>query len=152
MKSIVSLVLLALFVGLSASQCGKDCCGPGPCSEVTSLTGMWQLQGFRNLTTWTVDSLPLNEDNRTVEFTFKDDESTGTITGHTFVNTVSGAYEMLDYCRFKVISFGGTKVGEPEPSGKAWLNSETIYHYERIGNTLTITPHMGKEAMIFRKE
>lgn len=148
LKSFLAIILVSF--GLAFQCVRRECCVTPPCSDKATLEGSWRLIGIRSNTTGKLDSLPSSE-NRRVIFTFKDDEKSGTIDGHTFVNTISGTYEMLDYCRFKVLSFGGTKVGEPGLSGKAWLTSETIYHYERKGNSLAIQPQMAVEALIFIK-
>jgi len=148
MKKSISVILLLLV--LTAFQCGKECCVVGPCSEVVSLTGTWKLAYYKNGSTSVIDSMPIT-DGEEVIFAFKDNEKTGTIAGKTFVNTVEGEYEMLEYCRIKVTSFGGTKVGEPDWSAKAWLESNATYHYKILGAELQIQRYQGTDIMVFKK-
>jgi hypothetical protein len=150
MKKAFLFLILAAF-GLSASQCErKDCCILPPCSDTPTLTGVWVLEGYQHLSTGVPDNITPDADKNVV-FNFRDDEMKGTIEGNTFVNTIQGTYELQGDCRIKVITFGGTKVGEPEWSAKAWLASETIYPYEKTGNTLKIYINQGTEVMIFKK-
>ncbi|TDE13822.1 hypothetical protein [Dyadobacter psychrotolerans] len=148
-----SLLVIFIVLLISAFQCGKevDCCVMPPCSDSPTLEGSWKLTGYRDISTGNLEIDPdLNA--KGVVFTFKDDEKTGNIEGHTSVNTVSGSYELMEYCRLKVTSFGGTKVGEPAWSNRAWLASDSTFGYERIGNNLTIYRNTGKEGMVFRKQ
>lgn len=150
MKKILFVLIIPFFLSLSASRCEKECCDVPPCSDTPTLTGTWKLEAYQNLSTGIPETKPADAD-KDVIFTFKDNEKNGTIAGNTFVNTVQGNYELLEYCRIRVTSFGGTKVGEPAWSGRAWLISDTEYHYERKENRLTIHRNQGMEAMIFKK-
>ena len=107
--------------------------------------------GYRDISSGNLEADP-EPDGKGVVFTFKDNEKMGTLQGHTYMNTVSGTYELMEYCRIKMQSFGGTKVGEPAWSNRAWLASDTIFYYERIENNLTIYRNAGKEGMIFKKQ
>ena len=146
-----SVILIFLFI--TAFQCGKevDCCVMPPCSDSATLEGTWKLVGYRDISTGNLQTDP-EPDGKGVVYTFTDNEKTGNIEGHTSVNTISGSYELLEYCRLKITSFGGTKVGEPAWSNKAWLASDSTFGYERIGNNLTIYRNKGKEGMVFRKQ
>ncbi len=153
MKRLVFLTIITLFLGLSAFECGsseENCCVPPLCSDQPTLTGTWRLQAFENQTTGVQTSDP-EPDGNGVVFTFKDDEKEGTIEGHTFVNTISGTYTLDKTCNFKVVSFGGTKVGEPGWSAKAWLPSDKTGYYQRIGNTLVIYFNGSEERLVFKK-
>ena len=145
------VLIIPFVLSLSASKCARtECCVIPPCSDMPTLSGTWKLEAYQNLFTGIPENKPADAD-KDVIFTFKDNEKTGTIAGNTFVNTVEGNYELLEYCRIRVKSFGGTKVGEPAWSGRAWLVSGTEYHYERKENRLTIHRNQGMEAMIFKK-
>ena len=150
MKKLLFVLIIPIVLGLSASTCERtECCVIPPCSDTPTLTGTWKLEAY--LTSGILESKPANVD-KDVIFTLKDDEKTGTIAGNTFVNTVEGNYDLLGDCRIRVKSFGGTKVGEPAWSEKAWLVSGTEYYYERFEGTLKIHRNQGKETMIFKKE
>ena len=122
-----------------------------PCSDKPTLEGTWRLMGYRDISSGNLEADP-EPDGKGVVFTFKDNEKMGTLQGRTYMNTVSGTYELMEYCRIKMQSFGGTKVGEPAWSNRAWLASDTIFYYERIENNLTIYRNAGKEGMIFKKQ
>jgi hypothetical protein len=126
MKRIAYLIVWAVLFTLTAFQCenGKDCCALPPCSEIGSLAGTWRLDYFENTATGAVDADP-EISGKSVVFSFSDDQKNGTISGHTFVNTISGAYTLGANCTFKITSFGGSKVGEPEWSRKAWFPSDS---------------------------
>ncbi|NIJ50960.1 META domain-containing protein [Dyadobacter arcticus] len=143
-----------LFVGCFAFQCTNEeaarlCCGPPPCSEKNTLTGTWRLTAFENITTGALDADP-DPDGRGVVFTLKDDTRAGTIEGHTVANQVYGAYTLISGCTIEIKSFGGSKVGEPKWSGKAWLaSSQGTYSVQ--GETLKITFKNALESMVFKK-
>lgn len=120
-----------------------------PCSDVPSWEGSWQLIGFRKVSTGNLEGDP-GVEGKSVVFTFSDNRKEGTIKGHTFVNTISGTYQFDGDCRYTIKEFGGTKVGEPGWSSKAWLTVSTG-NYERIKDQLIIYRNKGAEAMIFKK-
>lgn len=152
MKRLAFLIFILLAVGLSAFECGtgKDCCVPPLCSEYNTITGTWRLEAFENQTTGALSGDPEPE-GKGVVFTFKDNEKEGTIEGHTFANTVFGTYTLDKTCNFKVVSFGGTKVGEPAWSSKAWLPSNKTGYYQRLGNQLVIYFDGSEERLVFRQ-
>jgi len=155
MKRIAHLLVFVVFCALTAFECGngKDCCSMPPCSEIASLKGTWRLDYFQNTATGAVDRDP-EISGKSVVFTFSDDQKSGTIAGHTFVNTVSGAYTLGPDCTFKIISFGGSKVGEPEWSRKAWLPSDSTgkgnYHVQ--SEKLVLRFDQNPEQLVFKKE
>lgn len=153
MKNLKSIIVILFGVGLFAFECGdvEDCCVMPPCSDKQSLKGTWRLSGYRNASTGALESDP-DPRGKGVVFTFNDNEKAGSIEGHTLVNTISGTYEIMENCRIKISAFGGTKVGEPAWSNRAWLVSDSIYHYQRINDNLTIYRNNGSEAMIFDKQ
>lgn len=151
MKKILFVLIIPFVLSLSASKCEKtDCCVMPPCSDTPTLTGSWKLEAYQNVSTGVLENKPAEVD-KDVIFTFKDNEKTGTIAGNTFVNTIGGSYELLEYCRIRVTAFGGSKVGEPAWSEKAWLVSGTEYHYTKSEGQLKIHRNQGTETMIFKK-
>ncbi|SDE65708.1 hypothetical protein SAMN04487996_106134 [Dyadobacter soli] len=156
MKRIAHLFTCFIFLALTAFECdnGKYCCDMPPCSEIASLDGTWRLDYFQNTVSSVVDRDP-EISGKSVVFTFEDDKSNGTIAGHTFVNTISGAYTLGSGCTFKVTSFGGSKVGEPEWSRKAWLPSDStggkgIYHV--TSDKLILQFDKNPEQLVFKKD
>jgi hypothetical protein len=152
MKRITRLLAAMVFLSLSAFECdsGKNCCVPPVCSEKSTLTGTWRLEAYENQTTGIAENDSQTE-GKGVVFTFTDDEKQGTIEGHTFVNTINGTYKLDKNCGFKVVSFGGTKVGEPEWSSKAWLPSGKSGYYQIVGSKLVIYFDGSEERLRFIK-
>lgn len=156
MKRITYLFAWAVLFTLTAFQCenGKDCCAFPPCSEIASLTGTWRLDYFQNTATGAVDADP-EISGKSVVFSFTDDQKNGTISGHTFVNTISGTYTLGANCTFKITSFGGSKVGEPEWSRKAWLPSDSINgkgSYHISSDKLVLRFDKSPEQLVFKKD
>ncbi|MGN7889690.1 hypothetical protein [Dyadobacter sp. 22481] len=156
MKRIAFLFLCVCFLALSAFECGggKDCCAFPPCSEIASLKGAWRLDYFQNTATGAVDKDP-EISGKSVVFSFSDDQRSGTIEGHTFVNTISGAYTLGANCTFRITSFGGSKVGEPEWSRKAWLPSDSTGgkgNYHVSGDKLILKFDQNPEQLVFKKD
>lgn len=156
MKRIGYLFVCFVFLALTSFECGhgKDCCAMPPCSEIASLAGTWRLDYFENTATGAVDTDP-EISGKSVVFSFSDDKKSGTISGHTFVNTIQGTYTLGGSCTFKITSFGGTKVGEPEWSGKAWLPSDSArgkgsYHVQ--SDKLILKFDQNPEQLVFKKD
>lgn len=125
-----------------------------PCSEIGSLKGTWRLDHFRNTATGAVDADP-GVSGKSVVFSFSDDGKSGTVEGHTFVNTVTGAYTLGSDCTFEITSFGGSKVGEPEWSRKAWLPSDSTGgkgHYSVSSDKLILEFDKNPEQFVFKKD
>jgi hypothetical protein len=152
MKKLALLTVFTLFFGLTAFQCGKtkDCCVPPLCSEKPTITGTWRLQSFENQTTGVTEQDP-DPEGKGVVYTFTDDEKEGTIEGHTVANTISGSYTLDKTCSFRVTVFGGTKVGEPAWSGKAWLPSNKPGYYQVSSTKLVIYFNGTEERLVFKK-
>lgn len=155
MKKIAYLFVCTICLGLTAFECGsgKDCCVMPPCSEIGSLKGTWRLDYFQNTATGAVDTDP-EVSGKSVVFTFEDDKKSGTISGHTFVNTVSGSYTLGPNCTFKITSFGGSKVAEPEWSRKAWLPSDSTGKgsYQVLSDKLVLRFDQNPEQLVFKKD
>ena len=160
MKNLKSLLEVLLILGVSIG-CSNDsdivekrlCC-VNVCSDKPTLEGTWRLTGYRNVSTGELESDP-DPDGKGVVFTFKDNEKEGTIEGHTFANTIFGKYSLGEQCRYKILEFGGTKVGEPGWSSKAWLLALAEGNYQRTGNDLTLFRDKGNnvwEGMVFKKQ
>lgn len=156
MKNFKSLLAVIFVAGMFAFQCGdtKDCCVFPECSDKPTLEGTWRLTGYRDISTGELESDP-DPDGKGVVFTFKDDEKEGTIEGHTSGNTISGKYSLGDQCHYEILEFGGTKVGEPGWSGRAWLLALAEGNYHRNGNELILYRDKGKnvwEGLEFKKQ
>lgn len=156
MKRIAYLFVCTVLLASTAFECGggKDCCVFPPCSEIASLHGTWRLDHFQNTATGAVDKDP-EISGKSVVFSFSDDQKSGTITGHTFVNTINGSYTLGANCTFKIISFGGTKVGEPEWSRKAWLPSDSTGgkgSYQVTSDKLILKFDKNPEQLVFKKD
>ncbi|WP_221389718.1 META domain-containing protein [Dyadobacter sp. NIV53] len=153
MKNILFFATILFVLALSAFQCGKqeDCCVLPPCSDKPTLEGTWRLTGYRDISTGSTENDP-GPEGKGVIFTFKDNEKDGSISGHTVMNEVSGSYTLGPGCKLNIITFGGTKVGEPGWSGRAWLQSDSSMYYQRIENSLVIYRNKGREGMVFKKQ
>lgn len=155
MKKIASSIAFSVLLISTAFQCGDDvnCCDLPPCSEIASLNGTWRLQHFQNISTGAIDADP-GVEGKSVVYTFQDNQAQGTVTGHTFVNTVSGGYTLGPECSIKIKAFGGSKVGEPEWSGKAWFPSDSASSgfYSVSGDKLIIRFSKNPEQFVFKKE
>ncbi len=149
-KSQIGLLLLAVFV---AFNCQKqvDCCVIPPCSESATLNGTWKLKGYLDMNTNAFLENP-NSDDRGVVFTFKDDKNMGALNGYTVANEVNGKYNLLANCMIEFTSFGGTKRGENEWSGKTWELLQGNGTYSIIAGTLNIDFIEAKMRMVFVKE
>jgi hypothetical protein len=151
MKRLRSISFILSISFLLAFQCSRrDCCGMPPCSESHTLQGSWQFTGYRNEANGDFEGNP-GVDGQSVIYTFTDNGKEGKIEGKTFSNTVSGTYTLEDFCTYKIKEFGGTKVGEPEWSSRAWLVSGTSERYQRVNNQLVLYRNNGTVAMIFKK-
>lgn len=120
-----------------------------PCSDNPTWEGSWRLIGYRNVMTGSFEGDPGIE-GKSVVFTFSDNRKEGRIEGHTFTNTISGTYMLGDSCTYEILGFGGTKVGEPGWSARAWLGGKSG-NYQRIKDQLLVFRNDGAEAMVFKK-
>lgn len=115
------------------------------------LNGKWKLIKYHNLTAGTSDSEPTNI-LRSIIIDFSDNGSKGIMDGITVTNTVSGDYELLKDNKMKTLSFGGTKVGEPNWGSKFWNAIHSASSYERQTNKLFIYFNADTEKMEFEKQ
>ncbi|MCE6990651.1 META domain-containing protein [Dyadobacter sp. CY323] len=150
MRKIGYYLIVTILLAFSAFQCreAQDCCVP-PCSEKSTLTGTWRLSAIENLASGTSEPDP-DPNGKGVIFTFTDDEKEGAITGHTFVNQVDGSYSLAAECAIVIKEFGGTKVGEPKWSGRAWLASGKG-SYQLAGDKLTLFLNDRETGLVFTR-
>ncbi len=136
-------IILTFVLTVSLSACHKH--------NNATLTGRWRLTKYYNLTAGTSEPEPANIP-RSIIIDFSDDGSKGKMNGHTVTNTVLGDYELLKGNKIKILSFGGTEVGEPAWGNKFWGAIHSASSYERQGNKLFIFFNSGSEKMEFEKE
>lgn len=143
MKSKINYILILLF---SLTACNKD----NTTTTSDSLNGKWKLVKYHNLTTGTIESEPTNI-SRSIILEFSDNGIKGNMNGHTVTNSVSGEYELLKDNKMKTLSFGGTKIGEPNWGDKFWDAIHATSSYERQSDKLYIYFNADMEKMEFKK-
>ncbi|HNL82237.1 MAG TPA: hypothetical protein PKG56_02495 [Chitinophagaceae bacterium] len=143
MKSKINYILILLF---SLTACNKD----NTTTTSDSLNGKWKLVKYYNLTTGTIESEPSNI-SRSIILELSDNRIQGNISGHTVTNSVSGEYELLKDNKKKTLSFGGTKIGEPNWGDKFWDAIHATSSYERQSDKLYIYFNADMEKMEFKK-
>ena len=74
------------------------------------------------------------------------------MSGQTVTNSVGGEYELLNVNSMKTLSFGGTKIGEPNWGSKFWDAIHSANSYERHSNKLFIYFNADTEKMEFKKQ
>jgi len=137
------LTFFGLYLLLSLS-CSKD-------NNLSSLSGNWKLISYEDIQSGTIDYEPQNI-NRSIIVEFSDNGKTGTLSGHTVTNTVSGEYKLKEKNKIEVLSFGGTKVGEPEWGSKFWDAMHNASSYGRTSEKMYIYFNNDTEKMTFNKE
>jgi hypothetical protein len=143
MKSKINYILILL---LSLAACNKD----NTATTSDTLNGKWKLVKYHNLTTGTIESEPTNI-SRSIILEFSDNGIKGNMNGHTVTNSVSGEYELLPGYKLKTLSFGGTKIGEPNWGDKFWNAIHAASSYERQSDKLYIHFNADTEKMEFKK-
>jgi heat shock protein HslJ len=113
-----------------------------------TLTGQWSLVCIRNNETNTESYRPSEYSIDQLNFTFKDNGTSGKISGRTTSNNVSGKYK-IENNQLTVKSFGGTKVGEQGWGADFWVNirSSNSYHYRQ--DSLVIGYENDTKEMLF---
>ena len=142
MKSKINYILLLLLI---LGACNKDN------TTTDTLNGTWKLLKYHNLTTGTSESEPSNI-SRSIIIEFSDNSIKGNMNGHTVTNTVGGEYELLQDNKMKTLSFGGTKVGEPNWGDKFWDAIHAASSYRRQSDKLYIHFNAETEKMEFKKQ
>jgi hypothetical protein len=142
MKSKINYILLLLLI---LGACNKDN------TTTDTLNGTWKLLKYHNLTTGTSESEPPNI-SRSIIIEFSDNRIKGNMNGHTVTNTVGGEYELLQDNKMKTLSFGGTKVGEPNWGDKFWDAIQAASSYRRQSDKLYIHFNADTEKMEFKKQ
>ena len=137
------LSFLGLYLFLSLS-CSKD-------YNLNTLSGNWKLISYEVIQSGTIDYEPQNI-SRSIIIEFSDNGIIGTLSGHTVTNTVSGEYELKEKNIIEVLSFGGTKVGEPEWGSKFWDAMHNASSYDRTTEIMHIYFNRDTEKMTFNKE
>lgn len=133
-----------LILAMTLFACNKD-------DSITTLNGKWKLIKYHNLTVGISESEPTNI-SRSIIIDYSDNGSKGKMDGHTVTNSVSGDYELLKDNKMKTLSFGGTKVGEPNWGSKFWDAIHSASSYERQSNKLFIYFNADTEKMEFEKQ
>ncbi len=137
-------IIYILIFAMTLLACNKD-------NNNGTLNGKWKLINYHNLTVGTSESEPANI-SRSIIINFSDNGSNGKMEGHTVTNSVGGAYELLSDNKMKTLSFGGTKVGEPNWGSKFWNAIHSANSYERQSNKLYIFFNSDAEKMEFKKQ
>jgi hypothetical protein len=135
------ILLLTLFA------CNKD----DTATTKSSLNGKWKMIKYYNLTTGTTESEPTNI-SRSIIIEFSDNGIKGNMDGHTVTNSVGGEYELLPGNKMKTLSFGGTKVAEPNWGNKFWDAIYAASSYVRQSDKLYIHFNADNEKMEFKKQ
>lgn len=144
MKSKINYSLILL---LTLAACNKDT----TTTTANTLNAKWKLVKYHNLTAGTSESEPSNI-SRSIIIEFSDNGINGNLNGHTVTNTVSGEYELLQDNKMKTLSFGGTKIGEPNWGHKFWDAIHAASSYERQSDKLYIYFNADAEKMELKKQ
>ena len=144
MNSKITHILLLL---LTLAACNKD----NTTTTSDSLSGIWKLVRYHNLTIGRIETEPSNI-SRSIIIHFSDNGVKGTMSGHTVTNTVSGEYELLPGNKMNTLSFGGTKVGEPDWGHEFWDAIHTASSYDRQGDKLYIYFNSDTGRMEFNRQ
>ncbi len=144
MKSKINYILILL---LTLAACNKD----NTTITTDTLNGKWKLVKYHNLTTGIIESEPSNI-SRSIVIEFSDNRINGNMNGYTVTNTVGGEYELLQNNKMKTLSFGGTKIGEPNWGHKFWDAIHAAASYERQSDKLYIHFNADTEKMEFKKQ
>jgi hypothetical protein len=133
-----------LIFAMTLLACNKD-------DSTATLNGKWKLIKYYNLTVGTSEFEPIDI-SRSIVIDFSDNGSKGKMDGYTVTNSVSGEYELLIDNKMKTLSFGGTKVGEPNWGNKFWSAIHSASSYERKSNKLHIYFNFDAEEMEFERQ
>ena len=144
MKVIINCILILLF---TLAACKKD----NATTTTTSLNGKWKLVKYHNLVNGISESEP-SSISRSIIIEFSDNEINGKMNGQTVTNSIFGKYELLQENKMKILSFGGTKIGEPNWGNKFWEAIHKASSFERQNNKLYIRFNVDSEKMEFRKQ
>ena len=144
MGSKINRILILLF---TLTACNKD----NTTATTNTLNGTWKLVKYHHLTTGISESEPSNI-SRSIIIEFSDNRIRGNMNGHTVTNTVGGEYELLQDNKMKTLSFGGTKIGEPDWGDKFWDAIQAASSYERQSDKLYIHYNADTDKMEFRKQ
>jgi hypothetical protein len=146
MKTKLSGILILL---LTLFACSKD--NTALTTTTNTLNGRWKLIKYHNITNGTSESEP-STITRSIIINFSDNGIIGNMNGHTVANTVSGEYELLQNQKMKTISFGGTKIAEPNWGSKFWDAIHLATAFKKQNNKLYIYFNADTEKMEFIQE
>jgi len=132
---------------LSLTACHKDPTTP----TADTLNGKWKLVKYHNLTNGVSESEP-TDISRSIIIGFSDNGVNGNMDGHTVTNSVGGEYQLLKDNKMKTVSFGGTKVAEPNWGYKFWNAIHAASSYEKHNDKLYINFNADSEKMEFEKQ
>jgi len=144
MKNKISSALILLLI---LTACNKD----KTTTATATLNGKWKLVKYHNLTNGTSESEPTNI-SRSIIIEFVDNGIKGNMNGHTVTNSVGGEYELFQDNKMKTLSFGGTKIGEPNWGDKFWDAIHASSSYDRRSDKLYIYFNADSEKMEFKKQ
>ena len=108
--------------------------------SLNTLTGTWKFTEYWDFSESHYPKVMKepNDIDRSIILTFADSGDTGTIEGQTVTNLISGKYELFENQEMKVLSFGGTKVAEPEWGSKFWDAIQKAIKYHATESELKI--------------
>jgi len=116
-----------------------------------SLNGNWTLICYSHITAGQEECKSEYVQQPLIALDFNDDGKTGTMTGHTSTNKVTGDYKIFDYNKIKVERFGGTKMGEIGWGGVFWQTISQSTSFEYKSDTLVIYYDNNSKAMKFAR-
>lgn len=140
MKKILMLFSISLFLFVG---CKKNPVNP-PIDN--SLNGTWKVVSYQNMETNTTitkisleSGIPyLSNSNNDIVITLNQKKDTLQLSGHTVTNDVSGIFKLGASDSMSCLSFGGTKVGEPNWGRWFWDAMYSASSYQLKGNNLII--------------
>jgi hypothetical protein len=138
-----SLYIGLLIVGILFS-CTKE-------NNPSTLTGTWKLIAYQQVETGSLETEPSGLE-QSIEIHLSDNGLTGTISGHTITNQVSGKYALQAGSQMNVEEFGGTKVAEPEWGNRFWRAMYQTGTYQVNSTQLVTTNKQHTEKMIFERK
>lgn len=144
MKNRISYFLVLL---LTLAACEKE----NASTASDSLIGKWKLVKYHHLANGTNESEPSNI-SRSIVMEFIDNGVNGTMNGVTVINSVQGEYEILEAGKMRTVSFGGSKIGEPDWGNKFWDAIHAASSFKRQENRLFIYFNSDSEKMEFENQ
>lgn len=136
-----------LIVVVGIMSCRRDnISGPD-----NTLNGEWKLVKYKSSSSGASEIEPVDI-ARSIIIRFSDNTIKGAMNGQTVTNAVSGEYELGGQGKMKTLSFGGTKVGEPNWGERFWDAIHAASSYQRKHDKLYIYFNADAEIMEFVKQ